>query len=144
MVLTHSLNFFIITKRISDWHSFCKWKVLYIVISAGGSLFCWSYVTDTLYSDYTIDKVCCNYAGFGALLQLCRWYFLLQLCWWIFLLQSCMWLFLLQLCRSKFLQHLCSFCIKCVGDNSYCIYAGGSLCSNYAGGPFCSAQLFLL
>ena len=31
-----------------------------------------------------------------------------------------------------------------VGDNSYCIFAGGSLCSNYANSTFCNAQLFLL
>ena len=27
-MLTHLLNFFIVTKRISDWHHFCKWKFL--------------------------------------------------------------------------------------------------------------------
>ena len=28
LVLPHSLNFFIVTKRISDWHHFCKRKFL--------------------------------------------------------------------------------------------------------------------
>ena len=28
LVLTHSLNVFTVTKRISDWHHFCKWKFL--------------------------------------------------------------------------------------------------------------------
>ena len=105
LVLAHLLNFFIVTKRISDWHHFCKWKFLYIVNSIGG-IFCWNHVTDTLYINYAGDNICCNYAGFEVLLQLCRRYFLLQLCWWIFLLQLCRWLLLLQLCGYKFLQHL--------------------------------------
>ena len=74
-MLTHWLNFFTVTKRISGWHDLCKWKFLYIVNSAGGS-FCWNYVTDALYTNYAGDKVCCNYESFEALLQLCTWYFL--------------------------------------------------------------------
>ena len=38
MVLTLSLSFFIVTKRISDWHHFCKSKFPYIVNSAGVSV----------------------------------------------------------------------------------------------------------
>ena len=39
LALTYSLNFFIITKRISDWHHFCKWKflqsILEVTVSVG-------------------------------------------------------------------------------------------------------------
>ena len=56
-------NFFIITKRISNWHHFCKWKFLQS-ISAGGS-FCWNYATDTFYSNYANANV-------AIMLQLCR------------------------------------------------------------------------
>ena len=38
MVFTLSLSFFIVTKRISDWHHFCKSKFPYIVNSAGVSV----------------------------------------------------------------------------------------------------------
>ena len=31
-MLTHLLNFFIVTKRISDWHHFCKLKFLYSIL----------------------------------------------------------------------------------------------------------------
>ena len=84
VVLTHSFNFFIITKRICDLHHFCKWKFLYSILQVAVS---------TFYTNYADANVCCNYASFEVLLQLCRWYFLLQLCWWIFLLQWCRWLF---------------------------------------------------
>ena len=82
---TQWFNLFIVTKRISEWCHFCKSKFLYIVNSPGGS-FCWNKVPDTLYSNYAGNNVCCNYANFEALLQLCMWYFMLQLCWWILLL----------------------------------------------------------
>ena len=65
---TQWLNFFIVTKRISEWHHFCKWKFLYIVNSAGGS-FCWNYVTDILYSNYAGGNVCCNYASLQVVLS---------------------------------------------------------------------------
>ena len=88
-MLTHLLNFFIVTKRISYWHHFWKWKFLHIVHSAGGR-FCWDYVTDTL------EQLCrwqCllqlwRFWGPEALVQLCRWYFPLQLCWWIWCTNS--------------------------------------------------------
>ena len=48
-------------------------------ISAGNS-FCWTYATDTFYSNYAGDNICYTYACFEVLLQLSRWYFLLQLC----------------------------------------------------------------
>ena len=41
-----------------------------VVNSAGGS-FCWNYGTDTSYNNYAGANVCCNYAGFEVLLQLC-------------------------------------------------------------------------
>ena len=66
LVLTHSPNFFIATKRISDWHHFLQVKVS-VVNSAGGS-FCWNYETDTLYSNYAGDNVCCIYANFEVVL----------------------------------------------------------------------------
>ena len=31
-MLTFLLNFFIVTKRISDWQHFCKWKFLYAIL----------------------------------------------------------------------------------------------------------------
>ena len=149
-MLTHWLNLFIATKRISECHHFCKWKFLYIVNSIGGS-FCWNYVTDTLYSHYAGSNVCCNYASFEAPLQLCRCYFRLQLSWWIFLLQSCNRKFhysvrsLLHRTVYYYWTLFCctyatdSFRIKYVGDNFYCIYACGNLCCSYAGGTCCSA-----
>ena len=54
MVLTHSLNSFIVTKRISDWHHFCKWKFL---LSISVLNFRWQF-----------------------LLELYKWLFLRQLC----------------------------------------------------------------
>ena len=40
-----------------------------VVNYAGGS-FCWNYATDT-YNNYADANICCNYAGFEILLQLC-------------------------------------------------------------------------
>ena len=69
-MLTHWLNFFTVTKRISGWHHFCKWKFLYLVNSASGS-FCWIYVTDTLNSNYAGDNILqlCMFWGSTATMQ---------------------------------------------------------------------------
>ena len=56
---------------------------------------------------YAGAYICCNYAVFEVLFQLCWSYFLVDSCWWIFLLQLSRWPFLLQLYSQKFLQHLC-------------------------------------
>ena len=59
-------QFFIVTKRTSDRHHFCKKKFLCIVSSAGGS-FCWNYVYsnyagDNNYYSYVGGSFCCNHA----------------------------------------------------------------------------------
>ena len=65
LVLTHPLNFFIVTKRI--WLApFLQMKV-FAVNSADGS-FCLNYATDTFYGNYAGDNVCCIYAGFEVML----------------------------------------------------------------------------
>ena len=65
LVLTRSFNLCIVTKRIADWHYFCKWK-------QGGS-FCFNYATDTFFGNYAGDNVCWIY-------QVLRWYILLLVC----------------------------------------------------------------
>ena len=84
LIFTHSLNFFIMTKTISD-SPFLQVKVS-IVNSVGCSV-CWNYVTDAFYSNYAGANICCNYAAFEVLLQLCWWYLLIHFCWWVFLFQ---------------------------------------------------------
>ena len=62
-MVTHWLNFFIVTKQISNRHhsaseSFC-------INSTGGS-FCWNYAT--FYGNYAGDNICIIYAGLEVLL----------------------------------------------------------------------------
>ena len=126
-MLTHSLSFFIETKRISKWHHFCKWKFLYIVNSADGS-FCWNYVTDTiaiiqvttfvvimqvlrLYCNYAGSTFCYSYVG--------RFFCCNHGC-------DCF-------CYNCAVRRFCStyasdsFCIKYMSVKFYCIYAGGNV-----------------
>ena len=65
-MLTHSISFFTVTERISDWYhsageSACS------QLCTGGSV-CWNYVTDTFYGNYSGDKVCCIFASFEVVL----------------------------------------------------------------------------
>ena len=120
LVLTHSLNFFIVTKRISYWHHFCKWEFLLELCNwhflwrlcrwqfllhlfrFWGSTFCYWYVGGSFCYNYAGECVCCNYV----------------------------------------VRNFCStlsddsFCCKYVGGNFYCNYVDGSLCCNYTGGIF--------
>ena len=131
-MLTLLLNFFIVNKRISDWHYFCKWKfllsILQVTVSVGtmqltllwqlskwqnmlhfcrfwGGTFCYWHVGGSFCYNYAGDCFCCNY----AVRSFC----------------------------STYAGN--SFCNKYVGDNFYCNYVDESLCYNYAGGIFCSA-----
>ena len=53
-MLAHWLNFFIVTKRISDWAPFVQVKVsVYIIVHSVGGSFCWNAVSDTLYTQVT-------------------------------------------------------------------------------------------
>ena len=88
LVLTHSLNFFIITKIFSDWYHFCEWKFLQSVLQLAVSVetmqltlsiaiilvptsvaimqflrFYCNYVCDTFSYIYLGGPFCCNYAG---------------------------------------------------------------------------------
>ena len=111
------LNFFTITKRVSDWHHFCKWKFLLSILQVAVSV--GTIATDTFYSNYAGANICCNYAVFEVLLQLC-------------------------FCTISSGE---SICHKYVGDNFYWNYALGSLCYNHAGSIFYGALckwLFLL
>ena len=109
LVLTHSLDFFIVTKRISDWHPFCKWsfllRTMQLTLSMtimqvtlhlcgfwGGTFWCWCLGGSFRYN-YAVRNFCGTYAGD-------------------------------------------SFYSKYVRGNSYCNYADGSLCYNYAGDIF--------
>ena len=66
-MLTHSLNFFTVNKRIS-LAPFLLVKVA-AVNSAGGS-FCCNYATDLcIYGNYASDNVCCIFVGFQVLLS---------------------------------------------------------------------------
>ena len=138
-MLTHSLNFFIVTKRISDRNHFCKWQFLYIVNFASGS-FCWNYVTDTFYKTYAGDNVCWNYAGFETLLQLCMCIFCYSYVGGSFRCNHAYdrfyWNYTVRSCRTYASD---SFWIEYISENSYSIYAGGTFCCNYAGGTFHSA-----
>ena len=69
-VLTHLLNFFFVTKRVSDWHRFCKLN------SAGGS-FCWNL-------QLTLSMAIMQVTTTVAFMQVLRWCFSLLVCWWIF------------------------------------------------------------
>ena len=60
-VLTHLLNFFFVTKRVSDWHRFCKLN------SAGGS-FCWNL-------QLTLSMAIMQVTTTVAFMQVLRWYF---------------------------------------------------------------------
>ena len=86
-MLTYSFNFFIITKRISDWHHFCKWKFLWSILQMAVSVgtmqltlsmaiiqvpisvavmhvlrFCCNYVGGTFCYSYAGGSFCYNYA----------------------------------------------------------------------------------
>ena len=86
-MLTHSLNFFVKTKRISEWHHFCKWKFLWSILQVAVyigtmqltfsiaimqvlnsvaimqvlSFYC-NYVGGTFCFSYAGGSFCCNYA----------------------------------------------------------------------------------
>ena len=128
LVLIHSLNFFIVNKRISDWHLV---KVS-VVNSAAGS-FCCNYATDLCaYGNYASDNICCILAGFQVLLSVTGMLVDLSVT-------------IMQVTVSVAVRSFCStyagdsFCSKYVGDNFYFNYADGSLFCNYVGGIFCSA-----
>ena len=95
------LNLFIVTKRISDRHHFCKWKFLYSIlqveVSAG---------TMQLTLSMAIIQVITSVTS----MQVLRWYFLLLVCWWIFLLQLSRWL----------------FCCNCAVRSFWSIYAAAA------------------
>ena len=73
-MLTHLLNFFIVTERISDWHHFCNsagssfYFLLQLCRFSGlyynyaGGTFCYSYVGGSFWYNYAGDCFCCNYA----------------------------------------------------------------------------------
>ena len=111
-MLTLLLNLFIVTKRISDWHHFCRWQFLLELCSwhflwqlckwqcllhfcrFWGGTFCYWYVGGSFCCNYAVRSFCSTYAGI-------------------------------------------SFCNKYVDDNFYCNYADGNVCYNCAGGIFC-------
>ena len=66
-VLTHSLNFFIVTKRILDWHHFSSES--FCSQSCAGGSFCWNYGTHTFYGNYAGHNNCCIYSGFEVVLS---------------------------------------------------------------------------
>ena len=136
LVLTHSLNFFIITKRVSDWHHFCEWNFLYSILQVAVSVgtmqlplsiaimqlptsvaimqflrFYCNYVGGTFCYIYFDRSFCCNYAGDCF-------------CWNYF-------------CTIYGGESVCS---KYVGDNLYWNYGCGSLCYNHVGGIFYSVS----
>ena len=120
-MLTHSLNFFIVNKRIS-LAPFLLVKVA-AVNSAGGS-FCWNYATDLcIYGNYASDNVCCIFVGFQVLLSVTGTLVDLS----VTIMQvGCY-------CCSYAVRRFCStyvsdsFCSKYVGDKFYCNCAGRSL-----------------
>ena len=121
LVLTHLLNFFIVTKRATDCHHFCKWKFLLELYnwhflqqlcrwqrllhlcSFRGDTFCYRYAGRSFCCNYAGDCFCCNYAVRSLW---SRWQVLQQICGWQFF---------------------------------HCNYADGSPCCSYAGEIFCSA-----
>ena len=68
-MITHSPNFFIVTKRISDWYHFCKWNILQLILQVEVSV---GTMQMTLYGNYIGDNVCWIHACFEVVL--CYWY----------------------------------------------------------------------
>ena len=73
-------QFLYLTKRISDWHHFCKYKILQLILHVEVSV-------RTM--QLTLSKAIMQVTTSVAFMQVLRWYFLLRVCWWIFLLQLC-------------------------------------------------------
>ena len=117
-------KFFIITKRISDWHHFCKWKFLLSIQQVAvsvrtiqltlstaiiqvlrfycdyvGGTFCYNYVGGSFCCNYASDCFCCNYAVWSFCSVSAGESFLQQIFGWQLLLKLCTWESLLQSCR---------------------------------------------
>ena len=56
--VTLLLHFFIVTKRISDWHYFCKWEFLFFISQKV-----------SFYGNYASDNACWIFAGFEVVLS---------------------------------------------------------------------------
>ena len=99
LVLTHLFNFFIVTKRISDWHHFCKWMCMLFSQFCRWH-FCWNYATYTFCRDYAGDT--------NVLLQLCRFWGYVAI---------------MQVVLSVTVIIGGSFCCNHAGDCFFCNYA---------------------
>ena len=67
----HSLDFFIVNKKVSDWHHFCKLKFLQSILQVEVSV-------GTM--QLTLSMVIMQVVSV-ALMQVLRWYFLVLVCW---------------------------------------------------------------
>ena len=69
-MLTHLLDLFIVTKRISDWHHFSKWKFLYSILQMTVSVGTMQLMLSLVFfGNYAGDNVCCIYTGFEVVLS---------------------------------------------------------------------------
>ena len=111
--------FLYLTKRISDWHHFCKWKILQLILQVEVSV-------GTM--QLTLSMAIIQVTTSVAIMQVTVSVAIMQL----------------SFCGT---YGGVSFCSKYVGDNFCCNYADGSFCCSYAGEIFCKALciwLFLL
>ena len=157
VVLTHSFNFFIITKRICDLHHFCKWKFLYSILQVAVSVgttqltlsisimqmltsvaimqvlkFYCNYVGGTFCYTYVGGSFCCNDAGdFSVAIYSYR--FLQHLCRWKFLQQICGWQILLKLSKWEpvAIMQVALSAVHYAHDYFYCNCAGDCFCCSY-------------